>query len=117
MADIIARPKTNIVRSKIERTITSPILGRRYGGNSSVKDEGTPFSTVADSNLVVKKVISTHNTINKSNINAAFTDDTAVDAAPTKNIVIIEIIAGNFPLQGTKLFVSTAKILSLFSHI
>ena len=36
-ATTIARPRTNRVLAKIERTITFPICGFRYGGSSSVK--------------------------------------------------------------------------------
>ena len=51
-----ALPRTNNARSNIERVITFVICGFRYGGNSRVYDEGTPFSNVDESNLVVKNV-------------------------------------------------------------
>ena len=37
MATLMALPNTNNVRSKIERTITLPNCGLRYGGSSNVK--------------------------------------------------------------------------------
>ena len=48
IATITARPKTNNVRSKIERIITLIIWGFRYGGNSNVNEDGTPFNKVLD---------------------------------------------------------------------
>lgn len=39
-AMLIALPRTNSVRSRIDRTITPPMFGLRYGGSSSVNDEG-----------------------------------------------------------------------------
>ena len=39
-ARIARLDSTKKVRSKIERTITFKISGRRYGGSSSVKEEG-----------------------------------------------------------------------------
>lgn len=44
IATLIARPSTNNVRSNIERTITFANCGLRYGGNSNVKADGTPFN-------------------------------------------------------------------------
>ena len=108
-ATAMARPKTNIVRSKTERTSTLPICGRRYGGNSSAKDDGTPFKTVLDNSLVAAKVVITPNTITAVIINADKTEEKAPVILPIKNIVISEIMVGNRPLQGTKLLVNTAS--------
>ena len=58
-AAIIARESTNSVRSKTDRTITFIICGRRYGGNSSEKEEETPRSKVLESSVDTKNVIKT----------------------------------------------------------
>ena len=48
MATTTALLKTKSVRSKKERIRTFPNCGLRYGGNSNVKAEGTPFKRVMD---------------------------------------------------------------------
>ena len=50
-ATIIARPNTNRVLSKSERTNILPICGFLYGGSSKEKEDGTPFKTVDDKSL------------------------------------------------------------------
>lgn len=64
-ATAAALPKTNSVRSKIERTITFPTCGFLYGGNSRVYEEGTPFKIVFDNIFVTAKVASIPNRITK----------------------------------------------------
>ena len=58
-ATATARPSTNSVRSSTERAMTLPIWGRRYGGSSSVKEEGTPRRMVPDSSRDTQKVMNT----------------------------------------------------------
>lgn len=83
-ATTIARPRTNRVLSKIERTITFPICGFRYGGSSSVKEEGTPFNTVADRIFEIRSVMSTPRTMTPARIAADRTEENAPAALPTK---------------------------------
>lgn len=52
-----ARPRTNIVRSRRERTITRPTCGIRYGGSSSVNEDGVPRSTVEESRRETRNVM------------------------------------------------------------
>ncbi len=73
-ATLTALPKTNRVRSRIERTITLPICGLRYGGSSSVKDEGIPFKIVTDKSFEMKKVISIPKTMTPVSINVETKD-------------------------------------------
>ena len=47
-ATVTARPRTNSVLSKTERTITLAICGRLNGGSSSWNDDGIPFKMVFD---------------------------------------------------------------------
>jgi len=47
-----ALPRTKIVRSRTERTTTSPQFGIRYGGSSIVKDDGTPLRTVWERKII-----------------------------------------------------------------
>lgn len=111
-ATTAALPSTKSVRSNIERTITLPICGRRYGGSSSVNDDGTPFNIVFDSIHDTKNVISIPKIITAVSKRLDNIDEEIPDAFPMKNIVIIAIIVGNLPLQGTKLLVSIAIIRS-----
>ncbi len=67
-ATAMARPSTNKVSSKMERTMTFPICGFRYGGSSSVKEEGTPFNTVADKIFEIRSVMSTPSTMTPARI-------------------------------------------------
>ena len=67
-------------------------------------------------NLVVKKVNIIPNNMTPVKYKADITLSNTL-LAVTKNIEISAIIVGNFPLQGTKLFVITAKSLSLFESI
>ena len=103
-----ARPKTKRVLSNTERTITFPIWGRLYGGNSKRKEDENPFKMVLESNFDVKKVTITPINIVpvsiKVDINVLYGNATV----PAKNIEIIEINVGNLPLHGTKLFVKIA---------
>lgn len=72
-----------------------------------MKDDGTPFKSVSDNSLETANVINIPKSITAVSIIA----DRALSntpALPMKNMVIIVIIAGNLPLQGTKLLVSIA---------
>ena len=115
-ATAAALPRTNRVRSNTERTITLPICGRRYGGSSSVNDDGIPFNIVSDNSRETAKVISIPSKITAVSARA----DSAVSntpALPIKNIVMSVMIAGNRPLHGTKLLVSIAISRSLGESI
>ena len=106
-AAVQALPRTKIVLSKIERTKTLPNCGRRYGGSSRVKEEGIPLSRVCDKSLEIASVAATPSRIAPRSRSADITDENLFPAV-TKNIVIIAIIVGNRPLQGTKLLVRIA---------
>ena len=108
MATLTALPSTNSVRSKMERTITLPNCGRRYGGSSSVKLDGTPFSSVFDKKREVRKVRMTPNTITPVNSSVDRRPFHGAATTPAKNIVIILISVGKRPLQGTKVLVIIA---------
>ena len=95
-ATTAALPKTNKVRSKIERTITFPVCGRRYGGSSNVNEEGMPFRIVADSKRETKKVIPIPNTITPIRSRVESTEP-PIPAVPIKNMEMIAIIVGNAP--------------------
>ena len=111
-ATAAARPSTNSVRSNTDLIITLPICGRRYGGSSSVNDDGTPRSTVFERNHVIIKVAAIPDRMTTVSRAAVRTPDAAFAPTVIKNIVIIDIIAGNLPLQGTRLLVSMARSLS-----
>lgn len=89
-----ARPNTNSVRSRIDRTIIFLTCGGRNGGISSVNEEGTPFRTVADNSLVIARVVKIPRTMVAVRRRVDKTDALKPVAAPTKNIVIIEISVG-----------------------
>lgn len=112
-----ARPKTNNVLSRMDRTMIFPTCGFLYGGNSRVKLEGIPLRNVLDSNLEIINVITTPNMIILVRINADIIDLNGPESDPTKNMAITEISMGNLPLQGTKLFVIIAINLSLGESI
>ena len=103
-----ALPSTNIVRSNMERTITLPICGLRYGGSSRVNADGTPFRTVTESSHDARSVAPTPASITPSSIRADARERPRPHSEAVKNIVIIEIRDGKRPLQGTKLFVRIA---------
>lgn len=107
-----ARPKTNNVLSKTERTIVLPILGTLYGGNSNVKEDASPFNNVLDNNLDERNVIIIPSNITKTKIATPTKEENTPVHFPIRNIEIIEIIAGNLPLHGTNVFVSIAISLS-----
>ena len=107
-ATATARLSTNRVRSKIERIMTLPICGFLYGGNSSVNEEGTPFNIVFDRNLETANVIITAKAINTASRTDENIESSGAAMLPRKNIDIIDIMVGNRPLQGTKLFVTAA---------
>lgn len=71
-----------------------------------------PFKTVDESSLDIKNVINIPKIINKVSIAVERRESVNVAEKPTKNIVIIEIKAGNLPLHGTKLLVRIAINLS-----
>ena len=108
-----ALPSTKTVRSSSERTSTFPICGRRYGGSSSANEAGIPLSTVPDRIRDHKNVSAAPKTIIPVSIAAL----TAPDAPAAKNTAISVISAGNLPLQGIKLLVSTAMSRSLGESI
>ena len=104
-----ARPSTNKVRSNIERTITLPTWGTRYGGSSSAKEEGIPLSQVTDKSHDIKSVMAIPKSITAKRMSADKIDwQNPLASAPVKNIVIMLISVGKRPLHGTKVFVSMA---------
>ena len=107
-ATAAARPSTNSVRSKIERTMTLPICGRRYGGSSSVKDDGTPRRIVFESREQAANVMRTDRTISSVSRAAPANELNGAGRAPATNREISDISVGNLPLQGTKPFVAAA---------
>ena len=111
-ATIIALPRTKSVLSNIDLTITSPTFGTRYGGNSSVNEDGSPFKTVCDNTFDIKKVINILRRITPPKIITPITEENIPMISPMKNMDIIEMIVGNLPLQGIKLFVRMASSLS-----
>ena len=104
-ATAAARPSTNSVRSKTERTSTCPTCGARYGGSSSAKADGLPRSTVALSSHVAPNVSPTQS------VSAAVSRSAAVSVLPLseKNMVMSAMSAGKRPLHGMRLLVSTAS--------
>lgn len=115
-ATVTARPSTNAVRSKSERTSIFKICGFLYGGISKVNAEGVPLKRVADNILVDINVKATESIMTKVKTKAS----SRLPKNPpsvTKNIEIIAIMAGKRPLQGTKLLVIIARILSRFESI
>ncbi len=110
----MARPKTKSVLSKTERIITLPNCGFLYGGSSSVKKDGRPFRIVVDRIFDVKNVINSPKIIIPDKYIAQIKlFKTEFELNPIKNIVISAIRVGKRPLQGVKLLVSIAIILSL----
>ena len=112
-ATAAARPRTKRVRSKIERIMTLPICGLRYGGSSRVKEEGMPFKMVLDSRRDTAKVIPTASAISSARSTADRTESSGAAMLPKKNMDIMDMIVGKRPLQGTKLFVTAAISRSL----
>ena len=104
-----ARPRTNRVRSQTERSSTWPTCGRRNGGSSCVKEEGTPRSSVRESSFVIPKVAKIPSRIMPVSMSAERTERPAPPAVPTKKMRIRLTRVGNRPLQGTKLLVRIAS--------
>ena len=73
-----------------------------------MNEEGTPFKNVFDKNFVATKVIIIPKIIIRLSMTADISEEKTPDFNPIKNIVKIEISAGNLPLQGTKLLVKIA---------
>ena len=94
IATLIARPSTNNVRSNIERTITFANCGLRYGGNSNVKADGTPFNNVILKRLDTQKVRIIPNRIVPVSNSADTIPLQGAASIPAKNIVIIAIRVG-----------------------
>ena len=94
-----------------------PNCGFLYGGSSSVNDDGIPFKTVLERSFVTSKVKTTLKRIMAVKINAELTEETNPTDEPIRNMDIREMSNGNLPLQGTKLFVSKARFLSLGESI
>lgn len=115
-ATAMARPKTNRVLSKQDRTITFKTSGFRYGGSSNVKEVGSPFKRVFDKMPDTKKVAS----IPVATKPVSMRVESMLPPEPVpeiKNIVIREIRVGKRPLQGTKVFVRIAIRRSLLESI
>ncbi len=111
-ATAAARRRTNSVRSRMERTMTLPICGRRYGGSSRLKEDGTPLRTVFDSSFEISMVRPTPSTMTAVSIRAETTDRNGAATVAAKNIVMTAMRVGKRPLQGTKLLVRMAISLS-----
>jgi len=91
----------------MERMMTLPTCGLRYGDSSSAKDEGIPFNMVLDRTLDINSVTEMPSTIAVNMLSAAATSPKD-PAAPAMNIVESAISVGKRPLHGTKLFVIIA---------
>ena len=96
-ATAAARPSTKRVRSSTERTTTCPTRGLRKGGSSRVKEEGTPFSTVADRSREAQKVSRMPSRITPVSSRAASRPPASPPAVPAKNMERIAISVGNGP--------------------
>ena len=79
-----------------------------------MNDELSPLRTVSDKNLVAMNVAIMPKTITAVRISEEVSDE---NIFPAKNTVISNIMVGNFPLHGTRLFVITASSLSLGESI
>ena len=112
-AAVTARPSTKSVRSRRERIRTGPNWGRRYGGSSRVKKEGTPFNMVRDSSQEARKVAAMPKRMTPVSRRAARALEEKAPAAPVKNRVMRVRITGKRPLHGTKLLVRMAMRRSL----
>ena len=113
----IALPSTNKVLSNKERINILPICGVLYGGNSNVKDEGSPFNIVLDSIFETNNVNKIPNKTTSITTTAATNPENIPAIEPEINIVATVIKNGNLPLQGTKQFVSIAINFSLGEFI
>lgn len=107
-ATAAALPSTNIVLSSSERTSILPNCGRRNGGSSSVNDDGSPRSIVADSILETRNVIAMPSIITPVSAAADSRLPANPITPPTKNSEMIVRIMGKRPLHGTNTFVSMA---------
>ncbi|SFR93536.1 hypothetical protein SAMN05661086_02589 [Anaeromicropila populeti] len=116
-ATTAALPSTNKVRSKMECMSIFPNCGFRKGGSSKVKEEGTPFSNVLDSNKDIRNVIIMPSRITKVRSIAESSLPPGRGRNPIKNMVIIAIIAGKRPLHGIKLLVRMAMSRSRLESI
>ena len=108
MATVTALASTKIVLSSILRTITSPSFGRRYGGSSRTKADGTPRSSVLLSKKETASVMPTASTIKRNTKPPA-----AMGLPLAKKKPESKISVGKRPLQGTKQFVRMAIRRSL----
>jgi len=96
-ATTTARRSTNRVLSKSDLTSICPICGRRYGGSSSAKDDGTPFKRVTDKSLEAVNDAKTEITTNKERKTA---ETAFAEPVPAKNIHMRHIKNGKRPLHG-----------------
>ena len=86
--------------------MTCPTCGARYGGSSSAKADGLPRSTVILSSHVAPNVSPTLST-SAAVSSSALTSE--LPPAAAKNMVMSAMSAGNRPLHGMRLLVSTAS--------
>ena len=90
----IALPNTKIVLSIIDLMIILPNCGFRYGGNSSINDDGMPLRIVSDNIFDTKNVVNNPKII----INVSMTADNIESKCGAdkfiKNIDIIAINSG-----------------------
>ena len=104
-AKIIALHKTINVLSINDVYMVFQNLGGRYGGNSKLKVETSPFKTVLDKPQETKNIKAIPRTaIPTTDNNEATPEKACGTAAPTK-IVAIRIWVGQRPLQSEKLLV------------
>lgn len=108
IATVTALPRTKIVLSRTLRTMTSPIFGRRYGGSSRTKADGTPRNMVLLSRKETNSVILTASTIRRNTKPPAATGFPPAKKNPERRISV-----GKRPLQGTRQFVRMAINRSL----
>lgn len=74
-ATITARLRTNSVRSNTDLTRTRHSCGLRYGGSSSVNEDGIPFKIVIDNSFDMIRVVTMPSTITIASKNAGRNDD------------------------------------------
>lgn len=103
-----ARPNTDKVFSRNERTITFIKAGLRYGGSSITKEDFSVLSKVFESSFDTPKVAKIPRNTTAVRITADITELPKPTVVPMKNRVISVIIAGYLPLQGAKVLVIIA---------
>ena len=95
----IALKSTKMVLSSKERTIVLQIWGLRYGGSSSVNDEGKPFRSVAERSFETKSVTTTPKTITANNKPAETSERNGNEIPVAKKLEIFRYREQNYLLR------------------